>query len=168
MANDTYTKVLSQRKVGQKLDRIAREIYEHNFRQEEVVLVGIADRGSVIARRLKAILEEISPLTVHLASLRLDKNDPLNAPITLDADVELGGRSVVLVDDVLNAGRTLIYAARELLAYPVQKLKTVVLVDRQHRNFPIKVDFVGLTLATTLKEHIRVELDNEWEGVYLI
>jgi pyrimidine operon attenuation protein/uracil phosphoribosyltransferase len=161
------TTVLDHDRVQRKLQRIAFQLYEENCAEKDLVLVGVVPRGLHLAKRLKAMLEEISPLRVELLALTLDKDDPLTGPVKLDADIAgLKDRVVVLVDDVLMSGRTLMHAATHLVQVRLKRLTTVVLVDRRHRAYPIRADIVGLTLSTTLQEHISVELGRK-DAVYL-
>ena len=165
---ETKTQILSPLQVKQKIERIAHEIWENDFDEKEIVLVGIANRGYQVAEKISAVLKNISPFQVELLKIELHKDLPLENDIVLSAPLDsLNGKTIVLIDDVLNSGRTLIYAARYLLTVPIKKLNTVVLVDRRHRKFPIKADFVGLTLSTTLKEHISVEFEKDSASVYL-
>ena len=161
------TVVLEHDRIQRKLRRIAFRIYEDNVHETSLVLVGVAPRGAKLAARLKVQLEEISPLKIELHELVLDKDAPVKAPAKIGkGDVDLDGRVVILVDDVLMSGRTLMYAAAHLVGSPLKRLMTVVLVDRLHRTFPIRADIVGLTLSTTLQEHISVELGKK-DTVYL-
>ncbi|HRN38283.1 MAG TPA: phosphoribosyltransferase family protein [Flavobacteriales bacterium] len=161
------TLVLEHERIQRKLRRIAIQVYEENVNEPGLVLVGIAPRGAKLAARLKAHLEEISPLAVDLHELVLDKDAPVKSMAHLaHGTVDLNGRVVVLVDDVLMSGRTLMYAAAHLITSPLKRLTTVVLVDRRHRSFPIRADIVGLTLTTTLQEHISVVFGKK-DAVYL-
>ncbi|HEX2616493.1 MAG TPA: phosphoribosyltransferase family protein [Flavobacteriales bacterium] len=161
------TQVLDHDRVQRKLRRIAIQLYEENCAESALVVVGIAPRGHKLAQRLVKLLAEISPLKVELLELTLDKNDPINGPVALGTDInDLRDRVVVLVDDVLMSGRTLMHAAAALVQVPLRKLTTVVLVDRRHRTYPIRADIVGLTLSTTMQEHISVELGRH-DAVYL-
>ena len=161
-------KVLTHLQVQQKINRIAHELYETNFDEKEIYLVGITGQGLTLAKRLEALLKTISGKKIILLEITLDKDNPLGKGIQLSADLDsLKDKTVVLVDDVLNSGRTLIYSAQYLLQAPLKKLQTVCLVDRWHRKFPIRADFVGLTLSTTLQEHIEVVFDNQNDNVYL-
>ncbi|HEY0977948.1 MAG TPA: phosphoribosyltransferase family protein [Flavobacteriales bacterium] len=161
------TLVLDHDRVQRKLRRIAFQLYEENCQEKELVLVGIAPRGSKLAQRLKTLLEEISPLRIELVELTLDKDDPLTGPVGLSVELDaLKDRRVILVDDVLMSGRTLMHAAAYLVRVPLKRFNTVVLVDRLHRAYPIRADIVGLTLSTTLQEHISVELGRK-DAVYL-
>src|SRR5688572_2864009 len=146
--------VLTHLQVQQKINRIAHELYETNFDETEIYLVGITGQGLTLAKRLETLLKNISGKTIILLEITLEKDNPLGTEIKLSAELaSLKNKSVVLVDDVLNSGRTLIYSAQHLLKAPLKKLQTVCLVDRWHRKFPIRADFVGLTLSTTLQEH---------------
>lgn len=161
------TQVLDHEQVQRKLQRIAHQLHEEHHEEKEIVLVGIAPRGATMAKRLAALLEGIAPLKVKLVELALDKDKPLERPVLLSCDTkELKGRTVVLVDDVLMSGRTLMHAAGHLVQAAPKRLNTVVLVDRRHRLFPIRADIVGLTLSTTLQEHISVEFGRK-DAVYL-
>jgi pyrimidine operon attenuation protein/uracil phosphoribosyltransferase len=159
--------VLDHLKILQKLRRIAYQIYEFNHLEKSLTFVAIEKKGVFLAERIIPILEDISGIKVELINLAINKNNPKDEPSWNGDTSALNGRSVILVDDVLNSGRTLIYAARHILDYEVKKLTTVVLVDRRHRQFPIKADFVGLTLSTTLQDHIAVEFEEGNDAVYL-
>ncbi len=161
------TTVLDHDRVQRKLKRIAHQLFEENHAETGIVLVGVAPRGYLLAKRLSTMLKEIKGPATELVELHLDKDRPLEKPVKLSADPAiLKGRVVVLVDDVLMSGRTLMYAAAFLVQVPLNKLTTVVLVDRLHRTFPIRADIVGLTLSTNLQEHISVELGKK-DSVYL-
>ena len=161
------TVVLDHDRVQRKLERIAHQLYEENHEEKGILLVGIAPRGLALAKRLQARLREISELEVDLVTLQLDKDAPLEAPVTLSVELDaLRDRTVVLVDDVLMSGRTLMHAAAHLVSVPLKRLTTVVLVDRRHRSYPIRADIVGLTLSTTTQEHISVELGRK-DTVYI-
>ncbi len=166
---DSKTLILNHQQIENKISRIAYQIYEKNYEEKEIVLVGIADRGYVLAKKLNKVLQQISSLKIKLAELTLDKNAPQeNKTIQFSIPLnELNNQSVVLVDDVLNSGKTLIYGVRFLLDFPIKRLKTVVLVDRSHKRFPVQADFVGLSLSTTLQEHINVEFAEANDAVYL-
>lgn len=165
MSNRTL--ILDHDQIDKKVKRIAHHIYENHYKQKEIAIVGIVDRGYELAQRISKVLGEISPLKIHTYSLTVDKDEPL-AEVEFSGDFsELKGKVVILVDDVLNSGRTLIYAAKVLVEYDPKILATATLVDRIHRKFPIRADYVGLTLSTNLKEHIAVELGGKKEAAYL-
>jgi pyrimidine operon attenuation protein / uracil phosphoribosyltransferase len=165
--SDTATLILDHAQIVQKLKRIAYQIYETNADASEVVIVAVERKGRKLAERIVPLLKESAHFNIVQLNLTIDKRKPLQ-PAQLDADgALLSGKSVVLIDDVLNSGRTLMYAACHLLQWPVARLHTVVLVDRRHRKFPIKADFVGLTLSTTLHDHINVVFKEGEDAVYL-
>jgi pyrimidine operon attenuation protein/uracil phosphoribosyltransferase len=161
------TLVLDHVQILQKLRRIAYQLYEFNHQEERLTFVAIEKKGVFLAERIIPILEDISGIGVDLIKLSVNKDDPNHEPIWSGDASLMNNKSVILVDDVLNSGRTLIYAARHILDHDVKKLTTVVLVDRMHRRFPIKADFVGLTLSTTLQDHIAVEFEAGNDRVYL-
>ena len=153
------TLILDHDQVERKVQRIAHEILEKHHSEKELIMIGIAKRGVVLSEKLTTILSGISKIKVRNASITLNKDAPLEVPIELSIDMEeLKGKCVLLVDDVLQGGMTLMHAAAYIVQAPISKLTTVVLVDRRHRRFPIRADIVGLTLSTTLQEHISVKL----------
>lgn len=166
------TLILNKTQIQQKSRRIAYQILEDNFEEENIVLVGIADRGYVFAQRLKTILEEISnnDKTIELIKVDIQKEKRSLEAIT-DKPVEIAkDKTVIIVDDVLNSGRTLAYALGAFINVPLKKMRTAVLIDRSHHIFPIFSDFYGLKLSTILKEHVSVrleEFDNEEDAARL-
>ncbi len=161
--------VLDKNQIAQKINRIAYQILEDNLDEKEVVLAGIWDRGYKLAIRLKAVLEDIADFKVTLLRVDLEK---LNSKLVAKTDLQeenWTGKVIILVDDVLNSGKTLAYGLGVFLNTPHKKIRTVVLVDRSHKIFPIATDFVGLELATILKEHVDVvlDVDGEEDRVYL-
>ncbi len=162
------TSILSGKQMAQRIERIAFQIYEDNFDQKEVILAGIAPNGYEFAVRLGAKLDEISKLKHKLVKISLDKDSPYDklAQISI-TDKELNDKVVILVDDVLNSGKTLAHALKVLLNVPVKKIRTAVMVDRSHKRYPVAADYIGLSLSTTLHEHITVSLSKKDEAVYL-
>ncbi len=162
------TSVLSTEQIEQKINRIAVQIYERNHTAKEVVLAGVVGQGLKFAQRLAAAIEKLSPIKVKLVSVQVDKQSPVGKRALLsDESVLQDGALILVVDDVLNSGRTLIHALEPFLGTQLKALQTVVLVDRNHPSYPVKADYVGLSMATTLQEHIDVILDETNEGVYL-
>jgi len=156
------TLILDHDQVERKIQRIAHEILEKHHSEKELIMVGVAKRGVILSEKLAGILSGISKIKVTTASIKLDKDDPLGVPIELSiGSEELKGKCVLLIDDVLQGGMTLMHAAAHLVQAPISKLTTVVLVDRRHRRFPIRADIVGLTLSTTLQEHISVKFNGK-------
>lgn len=163
-----FQQILNKTQIEQKIRRIAFQVYERNFRASELIFVGIDGSGYLLAKMLIEEFQKITNTTSHLAKLSLDKEYPVQSDVNLDIDVEsLENKTVLLIDDVLNTGRTLAYSFKPFLNVRIHKLQTIVLVDRQHHRFPVSADYVGLTLATTLQEHIQVRLDTEEMGVFL-
>lgn len=166
---ETKTEILNARQIQQKLNRLAFEIYENNLEEKEILLAGIMGNGYLMAQRLEEILGQICPLPVRLGKIELDKDNPLSGPVTCDfTEKDYKNKSVVVVDDVLNSGKTLIFAVKVFLEKPVKKIQTVVMVDRSYKRFPIKGDFVGISLSTSLQEHVVADFSEKGkETVYL-
>ncbi len=161
--------ILDKKQIQQKINRIAYQILEDNLNEKEIVLAGVWDRGYKLALRLKTVLLEISALKITMLRIDLEKkNSKLVASTDLD-ESKWKNKVIIIVDDVLNSGKTLAYGLGVFLNTPHKKIRTVVLVDRSHKIFPIATDFVGLQMATVLKEHVDVIMDVEGEEdrVYL-
>ena len=166
--NKTQTVVLDKKQIEQKVNRIAWQIYEDNFQEKEIIVAGIAKTGFLFAQRIAGVLKKISPFKVSLIKIILDKTNPLSSRIEpAVSNAELKDKVVVLVDDVLNSGMTLTYSLRPFLDSGIRKIRTVILVDRNHKRFPTGADFTGISLATTMQEHITVDLDGGNDSVTL-
>lgn len=166
MAKDNL--ILDKNQILQKIKRMAYEIYERNLHEEEIIISGVKDMGYVLAKMIVKELEAISPLKPILVSLSVDKTAHTQSEVELDCEPSIfAGKCVVLVDDVLNSGKTLAYCIKPFLEAGVKKLETAVLVNRSHKLFPISADYNGYELSTTLNEHVEVKLDPEYMGVYL-
>lgn len=160
--------ILSHQQIEQKINRLAHQILENTFDTETVLLGGIHGNGSILAQKIKVIIEQHSNQKIVFFELKINKDLPLSDPIELSIDEALiKDGSIILIDDVLNSGKTMQYALIKLLEQPVHMIKTVALVDRKHRRYPIKADFVGLSLSTTLKEHVEVSLEEGNYSAYL-
>src|ERR1700712_4947120 len=150
--------ILNSQQIQQKIDRIAYQILEDNFDEKEIVIAGMLPRGGFLAARLKKVLDEIAPFKSKLLTIDLDRfSTSLNAKIDFDLEI-CNDKAVILVDDVLNSGKSLAYGFGVFLDVPLKRLRTVVLVDRNHKNFPINTDYSGIALSTIIKEHIEVVL----------
>lgn len=160
------TLILTPQQIELKLQRMAYQIWEQNVNQTDLYIIGIAENGCVLANLLAKKLETISPIKVHLIRLKIDKANPLNALPTINEN--LNDQSVLLVDDVANSGKVLLYALRPVLQYLPSKISLAVLVDRKHKSYPINPGIVGQSISTTLQENISVESDGtNLTGVYL-
>jgi pyrimidine operon attenuation protein/uracil phosphoribosyltransferase len=163
---ENINKIMDANDIHKTVKRIAYQIYETHFEDSQLILAGIAHNGVILAKRIREELEKISDIDVIFMEIKVDKKNPIN-PIVLSKKLEVcENNSVVVVDDVLNTGSTLIYAVTHFLSFKLKKLQTAVLVNRNHKNFPIKGNFKGISLSTSIKEHIDVAFGNN-EGVYL-
>ncbi len=161
------TQVLNDTQVRQKIRRMAFQIFESNFAEKAIVLAGIDGQGYALARELAQELSAISPLKVKLVKVMINKETPEAGEVTLDVDnVTVKNKPVVLVDDVLNSGRTLAYGLKPFLSMAVKKIEVAVLVNRSHPKFPIQPEYTGYELSTTLSEHVTVVLGDK-SVVYL-
>ena len=161
--------ILNHTQIQQKINRIAYQILEDNIEEQEIILAGVVSRGYRFALRLEKVLKEIAHFKITLAEIELNKDSSkLESSINIPIEA-CQNKVIVLVDDVLNSGRTIAYGLGVFLNIPLKKLRSVVLIDRSHKLFPVATDFVGLQLSTVLKEHVEVVLDenNEPDGVYL-
>lgn len=159
--------ILNPVQINHKIKRIAYQIYETFSNEKEIVIAGINGNGYVFAQEIAKVFEEISPIKVLICEVKMDKKNPMDKVGTSLSSEEYENKSIVLVDDVLHSGTTLVYGVKHFLEVPLKKLKTAVLVDRNHKKYPIKVDFKGLSLSTSLQEHVSVSFDKEDYGVYL-
>jgi pyrimidine operon attenuation protein/uracil phosphoribosyltransferase len=141
----------------QRLTRLAYEIYENNIDEKEINFIGIEDRGVDIAKILKKKIESISELKIELATLIVDKLNPVDCQFGKDFNPK--GKTIIIIDDVANSGKTMFYAIKPLLDQIANKIQIAVLIDRQHKKFPIASDYIGLQLSTTLQDHITVEIE---------
>ncbi|WP_026915386.1 phosphoribosyltransferase family protein [Christiangramia portivictoriae] len=159
--------ILNQDEIKHKIRRIAYQIYESNVDETEIIIAGIADNGYILAQKLEQELQQISPLKTTLGKVVINKKAPLD-PISVSLNPEeYKNKSLILVDDVLNSGSTLIYGVRYFLDVPIKNFKTAVLVDRNHKRFPVKADFKGLSLSTSLSETVKVIFEKDHERVEL-
>lgn len=161
------TSILSPIEIEHKIKRIAYQIYETFADEKEIVIAGINGNGYIFAEKIAKIFSEISPVTVLLCEIKMDKKNPMQPLQASLSEDQYKDKAIVLVDDVLHSGTTLIYGVKFFLDTPIKKLKTAVLVNRNHKKFPIKADFKGISLSTSLKEHVQVSFDEKDFGVYL-
>lgn len=163
------TEVLNHKQVGQKITRMAFEIYERNLHASGgMVVAGITGMGTILAHLLATELRRISPLQVEEVEVLLDKQAVTATDVQLSSPIALKGKAIILVDDVLNTGKTLVYALKPFLEHEVEKMEIAVLVNRSHGLFPVKPDYTGFELATTFNEHIRVDFSGNNYSVHLL
>ena len=161
-------KILDKLQMLQKIRRIAYQIHENHYLEASIYLAGIDGSGYLLAEMICKELEIISENQIHLIKISVDKEAPIQPSIELDIELtQLKGKVVILVDDVLNSGRTLAFSFKPFLLQSIKKLEVAVLVNRSHKRFPVSVDYTGYELATTISEHIHVVLDSENMAVYL-
>lgn len=159
--------ILSHQEINNKIRRIAFQIYESNVDEKEVVLAGIDSNGYILAKKLKTVLQKISDINPVLCKVIIDKKNPGEEVKTSISDEDYKNKSLVLVDDVLNSGTTLIYGVKHFLNVPLKQFKTAVLVNRNHKKYPVKADFKGISLSTSLHEHVEVVLEGKNYEVFL-
>jgi pyrimidine operon attenuation protein/uracil phosphoribosyltransferase len=166
MANKNF--LLTKEAAEQKLQRMALELAEDlSGDTTPLVIIGIRNSGTVIAEKTGALLKTYIANPIQIISASLDKTYPTT--VVLSETVDMNNRHILITDDVTNSGRTLLYALKPLLEFHPKSIQTLVLVERMHKLFPVKPDYVGLSVATTLQEHIQVEVkDGEIEGAYVI
>lgn len=160
--------ILNHNQISHKIKRIAYQIYESNVNEEQILLAGIAKNGYQLAKRLQKELQAISDLDILLCEVKIDKKNPLEEVRTSLSPGEYANKSIILIDDVLNSGTTLIYGVRHFLAVPLKQFRTAVLVDRSHKKFPVKADFKGISLSTSLNETVKVSFSKDEDKVQLI
>lgn len=159
--------ILNNQEIEHKTRRIAYQIYETFVEEEEVIIAGISKSGYVFAEKIAQMLTSISELKVTLCEVHIDKNNPSNEITTSLNKSQYENRGLVLVDDVLNSGTVLAYGIRFFLDVPLKKFKTAVLVDRNHKKYPVKADFKGISLSTSLQEHVQVVFEKDDNYAYL-
>ncbi len=159
--------ILNHQEIAHKIKRIAYQIYETFVDEKEIVIAGIAENGYVFAEKIAETLQSIAPIKVILCEVFIDKQNP-NKKITTSIQPEkYTNKGLILVDDVLNSGTTLVYGVRHFLDVPLKKFKTAVLVDRNHKKYPVKADFKGISLSTSLFEHVNVVFEKDNDRAYL-
>jgi len=156
---ETKIAILTEENIRRKIKRMACQIWEKNTNQKELTIIGIEKGGLVLAKILAKELDEMSNLKIQVLPLKIDKKSPLkNQPVLTE---NLNNKNIVLVDDVSNSGKTLMYALKSILQFEPEQIHIAVLVERSHKRFPVSVDIVGHNLSTTLQEHIVVEFENQ-------
>jgi pyrimidine operon attenuation protein/uracil phosphoribosyltransferase len=158
--------ILDKEVAAKKLERMAYEILENNIDEAKIILVGIRENGCVVARSIQKILSEICSIKTDLISINLNKRQPKEVEVS--GKLDFNNQVIVVVDDVASSGKTMLYAMKPFLQHHPKKIQTLALVERTHKSFPVKTDYVGISIATTLQEHIYVEVnDDEVTGAYM-
>lgn len=159
--------ILDQETVERKIKRLAHEIAERNYDEQQLFFAGIKGNGTILASILAKEVMEISNIHVELVEVTIDKRYPVE--LFLDREIGFNNQCILLVDDVSNSGKTMLYALKPFLNFQPRKIQTLVLVERTHKTFPVQPDYVGLSVATTLEEHIYVEeAGGVITGAYLV
>lgn len=159
--------ILDEGTAARKLQRMAYEILENNHDEPGLILAGIRDSGSIIARNIQQLLQQIGGMQTAVIDISLDKKNP--GEITLSKTMDFNNKVIVVVDDVANSGKTMLYAMKPFLAFLPKKIQTLALVERTHKQYPVNTDYVGISLATTLQEHIYVDVEGSTiKGAYMI
>jgi len=161
-------KILDYHLVKKKIRRISLQIIESNSIDDEIIIAGIENNGYIIAKKICNEIKKISDKKIQLCSIKIDKKNPRKEITVSLVEEQYKNKSVVIVDDVLNSGSTLMYAVKYFLETKLKKLKTAVLVDRNHKKYPIKVDYKGLSLSTSIQNHVEVSINDNEINAYLV
>ena len=160
--------ILNHQQIEHKIKRISYQIYETFTDENEIVLAGISINGYLLAQKISEVLSKISDLKIILCEVKIDKTNTFNQISTSITKEQYTNKCIVLIDDVMNSGTTLIYGVKYFLDVPVKKFKTAVLIDRNHKKFPVKADFKGVSFSTSLKEHVHVVFEENNNYAYLV
>ena len=161
-------KILDYQSIKKKIRRISLQILESNIDQDEIIIAGIDVNGFVIAKKISQEIRKISDINIKLCNVKIDKKNPLNdISISLNFE-EYQNKYIVVIDDVLNSGATLMYSVKYFLNTKIKSLKTAVLVDRNHKKYPIKADFKGLSLSTSIQSKVEVVIDEKKIEAFLV
>jgi pyrimidine operon attenuation protein/uracil phosphoribosyltransferase len=159
--------ILNHQEIEHKIKRIAYQIHETFIDEEEIVIAGIANNGFILAEKISLVLKSISNLKISLCEVLINKQNPFAMITTSIHKEDYSNKGLILVDDVLNSGTTLVYGVKHFLEVPLKKFKTVVLIDRNHKKYPVKADFKGISLSTSSKEHVQVVFEENNNHAYL-
>ena len=160
-------KILDKQKIEDKIRRISYEIYEENFDENSLIVCGIEKNGAIIAKKIIEELKSICNIKIEFISIGLDKKKPLETVKINSTKKDIKDKAIILIDDVSNTGKTLIYVIKEIIKFEPKKINTAVLINRDHTLFPIKINFIGVSLSTSINNHIEVILRNDNFGAYL-
>jgi len=153
--------ILTNEQIQNKTKRIAYQIYEANWNEKEIVVAGINGNGFIFAKNIAEIIKKIATCKVLLVEVIIDKKNPIK-PINTTVNKDLyKNKPLILVDDVLNSGTTLMYGVKYFLDVPLKRFNTAVLVNRNHKKYPVKADFKGISLSTSMKEHVSIVFEKD-------
>jgi pyrimidine operon attenuation protein/uracil phosphoribosyltransferase len=162
------TQILAHVQVQKIIKRMAYQIYEKHFDQKELLFAAVHGQGIEIAKLVQAELISIAKIKISLVVVKLSKDNPSFNAATVEMNAkQCKGKSVILFDDVLNTGKTLVYAMHPFLQQDIKSIQVAVLVDRNHHCFPVAADYIGLSLQTTLQDHVTVSFKTKKVSVYL-
>ncbi len=165
MSSKNY--ILTKEVAQKKLQRMAYEIIERNAEEDHIIFAGIKENGLIIAKKMAALLQPIYKGQLDLMEINIDKKTL--SQVNLSPQIDLNDKVIIVADDVVNTGKTLLYSLKPILQFYPKKIQTLVLVERTHKTFPVTSDYVGLSISTTFQEHIIVEVDGgEINGAYMI
>ncbi len=161
-------KILDYQSIKKKIRRISLQILESNIDRDEIIIAGIDLNGFIIAKKISQEISKISEINIKLCKVKIDKKNPLNDISTSLNFEDYQNKSLVVIDDVLNSGATLMYSVKYFLNTKIKSLKTAVLVDRNHKKYPIKVDYKGLSLSTSIQSKVEVVIDEKKIEAFLV
>ena len=154
------TEVLDQDQILRICNRFAFQILENSIDSDVIHIIGIKEKGFDIAKIVEKELKSITKKNISLSSIKIDKKNPKDSVLS-DSNLNKNIDTIFLIDDVLNTGKTLIYSLSFLLKFNFKSIKTLVLIDRNHKQFPIKVDYKGISLSTNINDNIKLLNDNK-------
>ena len=157
--------ILNSNQIGQKIKRLSYELYENNLEEKKVILFGLNSNGNILSNRIKKNLDNLFPVNIESYNLKIDVNNSTLNKLDLERD-SLNGKVVIIVDDVLNSGKTIAYSINLILPFYPKKIEVAVLVDRSHKKFPILAKYSGVKLNTTINEHVKIDFKKN-EGYLL-
>ena len=157
--------ILNSNQIGQKIKRLSYELYENNLEEKKVILFGLNSNGNILSNRIKKNLDNLFPVNIESYNLKIDVNNSTLNKLDLERD-SLNGKVIIIVDDVLNSGKTIAYCINLILPFYPKKIEVAVLVDRSHKKFPILAKYSGVKLNTTINEHVKIDFKKN-EGYLL-
>ena len=155
--------ILDNSDIENKIQRIGLEILEDNIDQSKIILFGISDNGKLISQKLIDHINKISDIKIVLIDVIIN-----NGSISYNSKFDVLNESIIIVGDVSQTGKTLQMVISDLMLYNPSKIKTSVIINRDQTMFPVKIDYSGLSLSTSVNEHVDVIIDKKGRlSVYL-